>query len=258
MGDGDRSLTCERGHLFDLARQGYVNLRGQTVPRHADTAAMVAARDRFLGAGHYAPIAEELRRLVGGPNRQRLLDVGTGTGYYLSWLLDGLPGARGVGLDVSVAAARRAARAHTQLGAVVADAWQPLPIADSSVDVVLTVFAPRNAEEFVRVLAPTGVLLTVTPQPGHLAEMRTALDLLDIQADKDERLRDTFAGVLAEQSQASLSYPLVLGTAALHDLVAMGPNAFHLHEPEIAQLVASVPTPATATVAVRVTAWAAR
>src|SRR2546430_3204026 len=54
----DRSLRCPRRHSFDLARQGYVNLLHARVPAGtADTTEMVAARDQFLAAGHYAPLA---------------------------------------------------------------------------------------------------------------------------------------------------------------------------------------------------------
>src|SRR5579859_2681036 len=53
------SLVCAIGHRFDAARQGYINfLTGRGTRYVPDTAAMVAARERFLGAGHYAPIAD--------------------------------------------------------------------------------------------------------------------------------------------------------------------------------------------------------
>ena len=250
-----RSLRCRQGHAFDIARQGYVNLRGQSVPQHADTAAMVGARDRFLASGHYRPMADALLGLAGDPGDRRLLDVGTGTGYYLARLLDGLPGARGVGLDISVAAVRRAARAHLRLGAVVADAWQPIPLADASMDVVLNVFAPRNVAEFARVLAPTGVLLSVIPDPDHLVEVRSALGLLDIQADKQARIRDAMGGAFTQLSEQSLSYRVRLQPSELVDLVAMGPNAFHLSDAELTGLAASVPAPITVSVAVRISAW---
>ena len=48
---------CAAGHSFDIARQGYVNLLRRAAPENADTPEMLAARDRFLVAGHYAPIA---------------------------------------------------------------------------------------------------------------------------------------------------------------------------------------------------------
>ena len=40
----ERSLRCDRGHAFDVAKQGYVNLLGHGAPQHADSAEMVAAR----------------------------------------------------------------------------------------------------------------------------------------------------------------------------------------------------------------------
>jgi 23S rRNA (guanine745-N1)-methyltransferase len=55
------SVTCPEGHSFDVARQGYVSLLpGDAQLGSADTAAMVAAREAFLGAGHFEPLAEAL------------------------------------------------------------------------------------------------------------------------------------------------------------------------------------------------------
>lgn len=254
---GDRSVSCSAGHLFDVARQGHLNLSRSGAPRNADTATMVSARDRFLASGHYRAVADRLAALAGGHSRTpRVLDVGTGTGYYLARLLDASPAARGIGLDVSVAAARRAARAHPRLGAVVADAWQVLPVVDGSIDVVLDVFAPRNAAEFARVLAPGGVLVTATPAPDHVQEVRDALGLLDIQAGKHDQLRSGLAAAsLGEVSTETLRFECALDMAAVRDLIAMGPNAFHLSDAEIADRAASLPTPVGVTVAVDLTVW---
>ena len=41
-----------------------------------------------------------------------VIDVGSGTGHYAAAALEARPGARGLGIDLSVAACRRAARAH--------------------------------------------------------------------------------------------------------------------------------------------------
>lgn len=261
LAGGGRQLVCSQAHAFDVGRQGYVNLLAAAPPKNADTSAMVAARDRFLSGGSYAPIANLLSELVAdgtsapGTERTRVLEVGAGTGYYLAQVLDGLPVARGVALDVSVPAARRAARAHPRIGSVVADGWQQLPVADRVVDVLLNVFAPRNAAEFSRVLADGGVLVTVTPEPLHLAEIRTTLGLLEIQPAKRDQLRSTLHA-FRESSSDVLTYPVSLTPESLHDLVAMGPNAFHRTESAIADLVASVGPSLTATVSVRLTGWA--
>ena len=58
---GDDRVSCGRGHSFNIARQGYVSLTtGRGGPGTGDSAAMVLARDRFLGAGHYRPVADAL------------------------------------------------------------------------------------------------------------------------------------------------------------------------------------------------------
>jgi len=165
---------------------------------------------------------------------------------------------RGVALDVSVAAARRAARAHPRVASVVADVWQPLPLGDGSVDLLLDVFAPRHADEFRRVLAASGLLLVVTPQAEHLGELRRALGLLDIQPAKHEELRSTLAGALSEQTSESLQFAVTLEDDSVRDLVAMGPNAFHLSEAQIEDRVASVPTPVRVTAAVTLSVWSPR
>ncbi|MFF5174323.1 putative RNA methyltransferase [Micromonospora sp. NPDC000089] len=55
-----RALRCPRGHSFDTARQGYVNLLAGRAPHAGDSAEMVAARADFLSRDHYRPIATAL------------------------------------------------------------------------------------------------------------------------------------------------------------------------------------------------------
>ena len=111
---------------------------------------MVAARDEFLGAGHFEPIAdaaaaaalEAVGERAGTPGFA--LDLGAGTGYQLARLLDSLPAWRGLALDASAPALRRAARAHPRMAAVACDVWGELPLQDGAADLALNVFAPRN------------------------------------------------------------------------------------------------------------------
>lgn len=260
----DAGVCCARGHTFDLARQGYLNLLQGPPPRHADTAEMVAARERFLGGGHYAGVAAQLVRSVrdgllavrGVTSLPRLdvLEVGAGTGYYLRTLLDALPG-RGLALDISVAAAKRAARAHPHLAAVVADTWQPLPVPDASLDAVTCVFAPRNPVEFARVLHPHGVLAVVTPLPEHLAALRQALGLLEVQEDKQERLAAALEPWFTPVDEQPVRQRASWSPRVVHDLVAMGPNAFHVDPAELADQIAGWPQPVPVEVAVTVRTW---
>jgi 23S rRNA (guanine745-N1)-methyltransferase len=151
-------VRCRQGHCFDVARQGHLNLTADRRPASpGDSAEMVAARARFLEAGHYSPFADAVSAKAAPA--ATVLDLGAGTGWYLARVLDGpgpQPDAVGIALDISPYAARRAARCHPRVGAVVADTWGRLPVLEAAVDVVLVVFAPRHAAEVHRVLRPGG------------------------------------------------------------------------------------------------------
>ena len=221
----DHQMACVSRHSFDIARQGYINLLGQAAPANADTALMVAARDRFLTAGHYQPITDAVAAAV--PRARRLVEVGAGTGHHLAGVLEQLPEARGLAVDVSVPACRRAARAHPRLASVVADTWAGLPLRDNSVDAITCIFAPRNPSEFARVLSDNGVVVVVIPRPDHLLELREAHGLLNLGEDKKERLLQSTHGHLELVSSTDVSYGLSLSASDATDLVAMGPNAVH-------------------------------
>jgi len=248
-------VICAAGHAFDLARQGYLNLLGRAAPPHADTADMVAARSRFLGAGHFSAVSTVLAGLL--PREEpTLLDVGAGGGHYVSQLL-ARRGGRAVALDISPAACRRAARAPGAIGAVVADAWAPLPLTDRAFDVVLSIFAPRQATEFARVMAPAGRLLVVTPLPDHLVELRAAFQLLDIAADKEVRLHESLGPHFRLVSRHERRCLLQLEAAAVHDVITMGPNAFHQDPAALTAQINTRPMPYPVTMSVAVTAWTA-
>ncbi len=55
-------------------------------------------------------------------------------------ILDAMPGFTGLALDVSKAALRRAAKAHSRCGAALCDVWHELPVSDGAAQAVLSVF----------------------------------------------------------------------------------------------------------------------
>jgi 23S rRNA (guanine745-N1)-methyltransferase len=256
-------LVCGRGHSFDLARQGYVSLiSGRAGPGTGDSAAMVAARERFLAGGHYEPLAATLVTLAGrgdgggggGARAGLVLDLAGGTGYYLAHVLEEFTARHGACVDLSAPALRRAARAHSRAAAIGADAWQPLPFADDSAAVIMSVFGPRNAAEISRVLAPGGTLLIATPGAAHLRELRGPLGIIGIDEHKAQRL----AGAYGEDALAELvplSYELSLDHPALSALVEMGPSARHMTPAELAERLTALPAAVTVTVDLEVRAY---
>ena len=229
----ESTVICDRGHTFDVARQGYVSLlTGAAGKLHSDSVAMVSARERVLGSGLYDPISDAVAALTAGPVT---LDVGAGTGYYLTrCVAAGVPDARGIGLDLSKAGARATARAHPRIGSVIADAWQRLPVRDHGIDSVLSVFAPRNVAEFTRVLTPAGVLIVVTPTPRHLAELVEPMGMIGVDPAKPERIGNTLGAAFTRTERIPVEHTMTLDRALVADVVTMGPSAYHLSENEIA------------------------
>ena len=225
LGVADGGLHCVNGHNFDLARQGYLNLLGGAEPANADTAAMLAARGRVHAADIFAPLAAQLATQLSG--RMTILEVGSGTAYYLTRALGDDPVAVGVALDVSKAAAKVAAQADPRIAAVVADVWRPLPVRDRCLDAVLCVFAPRNLPEFARVLRPDGLLVVATPRPGHLAGLRDRHGLLEVPADKADQLAAAASEFFELHDTRLLRRQVTVSAELAADLIAMGPNAFH-------------------------------
>jgi 23S rRNA (guanine745-N1)-methyltransferase len=201
---------------------------------------MVAAREAFLAAGHFEVIAEAVRTAGSKGSGEVVVEVGSGTGYYLSRAR----GAReAIALDSSRYAARRAARAG--LGAVVCDVWQPWPVQDAVAAAVLCVFAPRNAAEMRRVLAPGGVIVVVTPTPRHLAELVEPLGLVRVDERKGERLSAALGEPVQERE---IEAELDLSRDDVAALIAMGPSAHHVDAERVAHA-------ALATLSVRVAVY---
>ncbi len=212
-----------------MAKQGYVNLLHARVPAGtADTAPMVAARVDLLSSGAYLPLASALAKVASEHVKDGLIiDAGAGTGYYLAHVLDAVPDAYGLALDVSAVALRRAARAHSRAGAAVWNLWEPWPVADSSASLILNVFAPRNASQFHRVLTADGLLVVATPNPGHLRELGDLV--ISVDGSKDARLEGTLGERFGRVDRREVTEQVTLSPAQMRQVVEMGPSAHHLH-----------------------------
>ena len=178
-----RVYRCSNGHSYDIAREGYVHLLPPN-KKHSkapgDDKDMVAARVRFLGAGYYEPLRRTLEEeaVRYAEEGACLLDSGCGEGYYTAGIAQALREAgkspRTAGIDLSKSALRHAARRDKGTEFAVASAYH-LPVADTSIDLIVNCFSPMAGEEFLRVLRPGGRLLYVVPAPDHLWELKEVL-----------------------------------------------------------------------------------
>ena len=229
----DGSCVCARGHRFDCARSGYVNLLLSNEKRSKDPGddrLMVDARRAFLDAGWYAPLADEacrlmrraLSRLQRGSSANgralRVLDVGCGEGYYTERLRAALKEICGpeetvlLGVDISRTALDKAGKRARAAGVppdevryAAASAFR-LPVADRSCDALMNLFAPLCGPENRRVLTPGGLLLLAVPGRRHLFELKEIA--YDHPYENEER-DDALEGFrLLEKRE--LSYPMAL------------------------------------------------
>ena len=253
----ESSLRCPHAHTFDVARQGYVNLlSGKASGARGDTAAMVAARVRFLGGGHFAPIVRAVaaaaqRALADRPDGC-VVDIGAGVGHYLAPVMDALPGRIGLALDVSKFALRRAARAHPRIGAIGCDAWQGLPVRTGSAALALSIFAPRNPAEIHRILGENGTLIVVSPTTRHLIELVWQLDLLKIEPEKQERIEAAISPYCQLSSEDDWEFTMSLTHGDIVSAVGMGPSSWHTNVAVLHDRVRTLddPMPVTASVIV--------
>jgi 23S rRNA (guanine745-N1)-methyltransferase len=256
----EKSVKCRRGHVFDVARQGYVNLLGAAAkPDAGDNSSMVMARDVFLGAGHFAPlvqqVAETAERAMSSTGGGCIVDVGAGTAHYLAEVLNRQPTRVGLALDVSKYAVRRAARAHPRAGAVVCDTWHALPVRKDSAALLINMFAPRNGAEFRRILASDGALVVVVPTDRHLEELVSTLDLVTVDEHKAERVHDQLDPYFDEVTTSVCEFSMTLGHEDIVALVAMGPSAWHVDVDAIGERVNDLALPLSVTASVEVSAY---
>jgi 23S rRNA (guanine745-N1)-methyltransferase len=222
---GERALSCPRGHAFDVARSGYLNLLQPQDRRSAapgDRKEAAAARRRLYAAGHAEPLLAALRAELDGFRPLPLpavLDVGCGEGTLLGTLAAERP-LEAHGLDLSVAAVELAARRYPDPTWVVANADRLLPYAEGSFDVVLVLSARLNTPELRRVIAPSGSLLVATPGPDDLVELRGALLGEPLERNRLSRAITALAPAFALESRTSVRHAVDLDAAAIRDVLA--------------------------------------
>ena len=165
------NLRCLKGHSFDVAKQGYVNLlmNNSSSKRHGDDKLMVSSRTSFLEKGYYSPLRDALKEILG--SGQKVLDAGCGEGYYTSAFSKNNCVC---GIDISKDALKSASKRCKNVSFAVASI-SDIPLADGTQDVIVSIFAPDNNNEFKRILRPNGRLITVVPMERHLFELKSAI-----------------------------------------------------------------------------------
>ena len=172
-------LACARGHSYDVAKSGYINLlqpQDRRSPEAGDRREAIEARARLLSehlgrAIVDAVAARVVAAVTPGAAGAVVVDLGSGAGELLATVADRAT-VTAIGIDLSAAAAEHAARRHPAMTWVVANADRRLPLLDRSVDVIVSVHGRRNPPECARVLTRAGWLIVAIPAADDLAELR--------------------------------------------------------------------------------------
>lgn len=211
----ERRLVCARGHSFDVARSGYVNLlqpQERRSKQPGDSAAAVAARRRLHDQGVTEPLLRAISEMIAAAPGDVVLDAGCGEGFYLGALALEV-GFDAHGVDISIKAVDAAARRYPGCEWIVSNADRFVPYADGSFSMVLSITSRMNAGEFRRVLRDDGRLLVALPAPEDLVELRGA------GRDRVARALETFANGFKLLDRKRVTAAADLDGAAVRDVL---------------------------------------
>ena len=219
-----KSLKCSapKRHCFDFASSGYVNISSSH--GGGDSKEAVRSRTRFLDSGHYKPISDAMRGILSRcvPQGGLIVDAGCGEGYY-SCRVSGA-GYSVCEFDLSKVAADQAAKrarreglSNTLFG--VASVFE-LPMADSSADAVMNIFAPCAEREYCRILKDGGILAVAYAGPEHLMGLKKKLyDRVYTNEERSDMPKD-----MKLLEEIRVRYDITLsGAEQITDLFAMTP-----------------------------------
>lgn len=265
----DGGLVCKKEHRFDISAKGYVNLLQENKSLKGYDKGFFASRFRFLQAGYYSHIMEEVvatverlekergvraREMAAGAAQAKtrivkgqtqgaetaqespfvVLDAGCGEGYYASEISKRFDDrVQVVAFDISTDAVKQAAKSTQPVKWLVADITN-IPMKEQSVDCILDVFTPANYKEFVRILKPGGALVKVVPGPAHMGQLReAAAPLLRNKSYTNEEVLDYFEKNFELVSRTPVSRTLPIDPAHLSDLGRMTPLLFDVDKSKL-------------------------
>ncbi len=234
-------FVCSNNHCFDRAKEGYVNLlpvqhKGSKDP--GDNQQMVLARRAFLAAGHYEALRNEVVTMAfthmtrQGIDSGIVIDCGCGEGYYTNALGTELPAMEVYGIDIAKTAIKYAARRSDSVHFAVAST-NSLPFTDAFADIMCKIFAPVDYQQIHRVLKPAGVLLSVSPGPEHLFELKRQI----YQTPKQHEPEAVPKGFTVIDEKSLTKQVTLQGEQDIEALLSMTPFAWKINQQKKVELL---------------------
>jgi 23S rRNA (guanine745-N1)-methyltransferase len=192
---------------------------------------MMIARREFLEAGFYEPMAKAVAMMIDANKTKgqgmRLLDLGCGEGYYSRKIACYCNHGEQIalhGIDIAKFAIAAAAKKQSNARFIVASSNR-LPYTDQFFDFVLRVFAPSDDDELKRVMKSSGYLLTITPGPRHLWQLKEFI-YAKVKEHASESLLHGFERLAAQR----ISYKIIPNPQQRMALLQMTPFAWRANE----------------------------
>lgn len=212
-----KSLICENGHRFDLAKKGTLYFLDHQIKTEYDNE-MFAPRGRMIRSGMYQPIIEKITDLMHTGN---ILDVGCGEGSFLQQISLLRQNPVTIGFDIAKEGIYLASNQPIDAFWCVADLTN-LPFAEESFDTILNIFSPSQYREFKRVMKPDGCVIKVVPQAGYLKELR-AVYHPDGEPYSNDSVIQRFTEELKIDHRERVTYEFEIPEENRLDLLEMSP-----------------------------------
>lgn len=226
-------------------------------------------RPREVKSGHHErPITSQdtdgVRTTVTPSRALRVGDFGCGEGYYADVVRAMARDGGAVNLELLAMDASKdacdftARRLGRDVHVAVVDCSRSLPLEDASLDVAMSVFAPRSPIELARVLRPGGRVVVARANSDHMSELREVrgdgVVVLGVEKDKGERVDSAMRDAGFEiESEREIRQTMSLSEDDVVDLIFMGPSGHHAEsEDAVRRAVGGVTREVTKSVVVTV------
>lgn len=226
---GGNEYCCESNHHFDIAKEGYVNLllpNQKSSKNPGDDKSMLVARREFLNSGCYDRLVEEIVNYVKTlPQYRNVLDIACGEGFYTNKIYEQLNSEYIFGLDISKHAIQLASKKYKQINFCVASS-ENLPYLNESFDLAISIFAPFNLPEVMRILTNKGIFIVVGPNTEHLKELAGVI-YENIKPHQMEIIKVPEVNLI---EQKKLKYVVQISEKDIINLWKMSPYFWHTRE----------------------------
>lgn len=240
----ETSMTCEKNHTFDFAKQGYVNLLHRPVKTQYNRELFQARNAIIMESDLYGEMHQEVSEII-AKNFPRLkepsmiLDAGSGEGSHLQRILETTEPLKlaGVGLDISKEGIRMAASNYKEAIWFVGDLAN-IPMENEALNIILNILSPANYQEFKRVLNHDGLMIKVVPSADYLIELRQSIfNNTEKESYENQKTVTLFREHFQSVEVKNLKYKKKIQTSELENLLHMTPLGWNAEKSAMDELL---------------------